>query len=82
MTGLSSVSSTLLHDQEDDNFKTLFACSLDILIADHDLFNKFVIYKFTQYIITNTEDFCFWNSIQMDFAEFEVKYFDELDIAT
>lgn len=82
MAGPSSISSAVSHDPEANDLKTVFARGLDIQTADNDQLNKFVIHRFTQYAATNIEDYSLWDSIQMDFAEFEAKQFDELDTDT
>ena len=86
MAGPSSISSALSNarsqDQEAADLKILFGPSFNIQIADLDLLNKYVIYKFNQYATVNTKDYSLWDSIEMDFAKFEAKNFDELDSAT
>lgn len=82
MAGPSSISSAVSHDPEANDLKTLFARGLDIQTADNDKLNKFVIHRFTQYAATNIEDYSLWDSVQMDFAEFEAKQLDKLDTDT
>lgn len=44
------------------------------------MINKYIIFKFNhEYIKINVENYYFWDSIQLDFADFEVKYFNELN---
>lgn len=86
MAGPSSISSTplpdLLYIPEVNNQKILFYPRFDIQTADYDLLNKYVIYKFNQYIAINIEDYSFWNFIQIDFTKFEVKYFNKFNNIT
>ena len=77
-----SILSASLHNLEVNNLNILFSPNFDIQTADFDLFNKYVIYKFNQYVVGNIKDYSLWDSIQMDFANFEAKRFDELDNAT
>ncbi len=47
------------------------------------MINQYTIYKFNhEYAEMNVEDYCLWDSIQMDFAEFEERHFDELNNTT
>lgn len=47
------------------------------------MINKYTIYKFNhKYIEMNIKDYYLLNLIKIDFAKFEVKYFDELNNAT
>ena len=82
MAGPSSISSALSNDAKVINPKILFGHSFDIQKADNDLLNKYVIYKFNQYAEMNVEDYCLWDSIQMYFAKFEARHFNELDNPT
>ena len=79
MAGPSSISSAASHDSKANNLKTLFARGLDFQTADHDLINNYIVHRVNQYAARNLEDWSLWDSIQMDFAEFEAKHFDELD---
>ena len=46
------------------------------------MINQYIIYKFNhEYVDINIEDYYFQNYIQLDFAKFEVRYFDELNNA-
>lgn len=74
-----SILSIPLHNLEVDNLNILFGPSFNICIADYDLFNKYIIYKFNQYAIVNIKDYGLLYSIQIDFTNFEAKYFDELN---
>ncbi len=79
MEGASSISSAVSHDSKANDLKTLFARGLDFQTADHDLINNYIVHGVNQYAATNLEDWSLWDSIQMDFAKFEAKHFDELD---
>lgn len=70
-----------LHDPEINNLKILFECKFNFQKADNNLLNKYAIYKFNQYAEINIKDYYLSDSIQMDFANFQVKHFDELDNA-
>ena len=74
-----SISSAALHDSKTNDLKTLFACGLDFQTADHDLINNYIVHQVNQYAARNLKDWSLWDSIQIDFAEFEAKHFDELD---
>ncbi len=83
MAGPSSTSSIHSHDQEIVNLKTLFAQGFDFQRTDRDMINQYTTYKFNhEYAKMNVEDYCLWDSIQMNFAEFETRHFDELNNAT
>ncbi len=79
MADASSISSIALHDLKANDLKTPFACSLDFQTADHELINNYIVYWVNQYSARNFKDWSLWDSIQIDFAEFEAKHFDELD---
>ena len=79
MASCLSTSSVHLQDQAVVNLKTLFAKEFNFQTIDHDMINQYTIYKFNhEYAEMNIEDYCLWDSIQIDFAEFETRYFDEL----
>lgn len=48
------ISSVLLYDLK-TNLRIFFDNSIDIKIINHDIFNKYAIYKFNQYISANTK---------------------------
>ena len=77
--GASSIASAALHDSKANNLKTLFARGLDFQTADHDLINNYIVHWVYQYTAKNLENWSLWDSIQMDFAEFEANHFDELE---
>lgn len=41
------------------NLKIFFDNNIDIKTTDHNIFNKYVIYKFNQYLTINTKNFRF-----------------------
>ncbi len=83
MAGPSSTSSVHSYDQEVVNLKTLLAQGFDFQTTDRDMINQYTIYKFNhEYAEMNVEDYYLWDSIQMDFAEFEARHFDKLNNTT
>ncbi len=79
MTSLLSISSTVSYDSKANNLQTLFTHGLDFQTVDYDFINNYIVYRVNKYVARNHEDWNFWDSIQMDFAEFEAKHFDELE---
>lgn len=57
MADPSNILNTFLHDLEVNNLKILFYLSFNIQTIDDKLLNKYVIYKFYQYKVVNTEDY-------------------------
>ena len=83
MADLSNTSSVHLYNQEVVNLKTLFAQRFDFQTTNRDIINQYRIYKFNhEYAEMNAEDYCLLDFIQMDFAEFEARHFDELNNTT
>ena len=82
IAGFSSIFSAVLQNPEANNIKTLFAYNFDVQTADNNQFGKFVIYRFTQYVTTNIEDYSLWDFVQGDFAKYKIKQFDKLDTNT
>ncbi len=83
MAGPLSTSSIHLHDQEVVNLKTLFAQGFNFQTTHRDMINQYTIYKFNhEYVEINVEDYCLWDSIQIDFAEFKTRHFNELNNTT
>lgn len=82
MAGFLGVLNAFLHDQKIVNLKILFTQRFDFQTTDHNIINKYIIYKFNyKYKEMNIKDYCFQDSIQIDFAKFETKYFDRLNNA-
>lgn len=75
MLGLLNIRSALLYDPKVYDFKILFGLSFNSQEVHYNLLNKYVIYKINQYQIINIKNYSFWESIQIDFVKFEVKYF-------
>ena len=83
MASFLNTSSVHLYDQDVVNLKTLFTQGFDFQTTNCDIINQYTIYKFNhEYAEINVEDYCFWDSIQKDFVEFEARYFDELNNTT
>ena len=57
MLRLPIILSILLHNLEINNLTIFFGPNFDVQIADFDLLNKYVIYKFNQYTVGNIEDY-------------------------
>ena len=77
ITDFSSTSSTPLQDRKTANLTISLDNSINIETTDHDILNKYAIYKFNQYTAINAKDYGLWNYIQVDFKKFEGKYFDQ-----
>lgn len=77
MLGFLNILSTFLHNFKPNNLKILFDNNIDIETTDHNIFNKYIIHKFNQYIAINAKNYSFWNCIQIDFEKSEKKYFDK-----
>lgn len=58
MANSSYISSTPLHDSKTD-LKIFFNNNIDIKTINYDLFNKYAIYIFNQYIAINTKNYSF-----------------------
>lgn len=59
MLGLSNIFSVFLYDTKTANLKILFAQRFKVQRNNHHLLNKFIIYKFNQYIALNVENYSF-----------------------
>ncbi len=71
----SSILSIPLHDLN-ANLKILYDNSVDTETIDYDIYNKYTIYKFNQYAVTNVIDYSLWDCIEVAFEKFELKHFD------
>ena len=56
MSGPLSILNVLSHNPKVVNLKILFANNMDIQIVDHNIFNKYIIYKLNQYAAANVKD--------------------------
>ncbi len=52
------------------DYEALFDNDLNIEKADHFLLNKYVIYRVSQYMTLDTEDYDLWIFIQTNFVQF------------
>jgi hypothetical protein len=52
------------------DYETLFENDLNIEKADHSLLNKYVIYRVSQYMTLDIEDYDLWIFIQTNFVQF------------
>lgn len=73
MASLSNISSAVLHNSKANNLKTFFAHGLDFQIVDHNLINNYIVYWVNKFAAKNLEDWSLWDSISINFAEFDIK---------
>ncbi len=64
------------------DYEALFGNGLNIEKADHSLLNKYVIYRVSQYMTLDTEDYGLWVSIQRNFVQFTENHLKLLNEST
>lgn len=68
MTSISSILSASLYQPESD-LKILLNKKINIETIDHDICNKYAIYKFNQYIVANAKDCNFGTIFKLIFGD-------------
>jgi hypothetical protein len=66
----NSNSNSSRFESDMSNYETLFDNDLNIEKADHFLLNKYVIYRVSQYMILDIENYDLWIFIQTNFVQF------------
>jgi hypothetical protein len=74
-----SISFSSLLNSNLSDFEKQFDNDLNLDKADKKTFNKYVIYRLTQYTLLDSVNYDLWISIQTDFADFIEKHLNQLN---